>query len=58
MSPAFGRLMQEDYINEGQPGLHSEPLSQAKQKCIFLKDIILFIVCVCVSTQRPWLLRI
>lgn len=38
--------MQEDYINEGQPGLHSEPLSQAKQKCIFLKDIH-FIYCVC-----------
>ena len=39
--------MQEDYINEGQPGLHSEPLSQAKQKCSFLKDIH-FILCVCV----------
>lgn len=41
--------MQEDYINEGQPGLHSEPLSQAKQKCIFLKDIhFIYCVCVCV----------
>lgn len=44
-NPAFVRLMQEDYINGGQTGLHSESLSQTKQKCIFLKGI--HFICVC-----------
>lgn len=39
--------MQEDYINGGQTGLHSESLSQTKQKCIFLKDIHFICLCVC-----------